>query len=136
MVKNKNSTLVYDNKSKVSDKFITALAIVSIIGFIAIISDTLFSFDLTHYAEALLMLVIGIGLILEAKIKTLSSITHGFTQNNFTHLVTTIVGGIAIVAGLFSIPQIRLEHQAFLAIKGILSIIAIIIIFIQTWVID
>lgn len=121
---------------KVSSKFVTALAIVSIIGFSSIVSETILGINVSFYAEALLMLIIGAGLMLEAKVKKLGTITKGLNQSNFTYLITAIIGFIAMIAGIFSLPQIRLEYPSFLAIKGIIAIIAIIIIVIQTWIID
>lgn len=119
---------------KVSQKFVLALSVVSILGFAGIISETLFSFDLEHYVEALLMFVIGIGLVVEAKLKKLKSVSRGITSNNFTHLTTVTIGFIAIIAGIFSFPFLRIGAPGFLAVKGIISIIAIIMIIIHTWV--
>ncbi|MFH1359396.1 MAG: hypothetical protein ABIH37_05905 [archaeon] len=125
-----------ERKVKISHKFITALAIVSILGFLGIVTQSFFDFDLTPYAETLLMLIIGVGLIAEAKLKRIRSISKGINSNNITHLTTIIIGLIAIFAGIFSYPSIRLEFAGFLAIKGIISIIAIIVIIIQTWIIE
>jgi|SRR3989344_3753432 len=124
------------HRSRVSQKFVTALAIVSIIGFASIVTQTIFNYDITAYVEVSLMLIIGVGLIIEARIKKLKSLERGITSNNITHLTTIVIGVIAILAGIFSIPAIRLENPAFLAIKGIMSVIAIIVITIQTWIID
>lgn len=126
-----------ERKVKVSHKFITILSIVSILGFAGIVSRSLFNFDLINYIEASWMILLGAGLIFEAKIKKLKNISKkGLSQNNFTHLITIIIGGIAIIAGIFSFPGIRIINPAFIAIKGIVSIIAIIIIAVQTWVIE
>ncbi len=122
-------------KVKISQKFVSALSIVSILGFLGIVSQTIFEYDLSQYIESLLMLIIGVGLILESKVRRLKSIEKGMNSNNFTHLTTVIIGIIAIVAGIFSFPFIRINNPAFLAIKGIISIIAIIVIIVQTWVI-
>lgn len=126
----------FTEKVRISQKFVTALAIVSIVGFLGIISESFFGFDLSEYSEFSLMMVIGIGLIIEAKIKKLKSLKRGITSNNITHLTTVIIGVIAIIAGIFSFPPIRIVNPSFLAIKGIISIIAIAVIMIQTWVID
>ena len=123
-------------KVRVSQKFVTALSIVSILGFVGIVSQTIFSYDLGYYVESFLMLIIGLGLIIEAKIKKLKSLANGFTSTNITHLTTIVIGFIAILAGIFSFPAIRIETPGFLAIKGIISIIAVIIIIIQTWILD
>lgn len=123
-------------KVTASDKFVMILAIVSIIGFAGIVSYTLFDFNIEGYVEPLWMIVIGIGFIIEAKFDTIKKIrVEGITPTNFTHLTTLIIGVIAIFAGIFSIPQIAIEATGFLAVKGILSLIAIVVIIAQTWLV-
>ncbi|MFH1500895.1 MAG: hypothetical protein ABIE22_03020 [archaeon] len=120
-----------------SNKFIIALALVSMVGFGGIISETLFSFDANLYVEALLMLIIGVGLILESQLSQLKNLKlEGLTSKNFTRLTTLSIGVVAVLAGIFSLPQIRYEHPTFLAVKGIISVIAIIVIIIQTWIVE
>jgi len=123
-------------KVKLTHKFVTAMSIVSILGFLGIVSESLFELDLSGYVEAGLMLVIGIGMMLEANLEKIKTIKEGLNSSNFTHLTTIVIGAIAILAGFFSLPPIRVETAGFLAIKGIMSIIAIIVIAIQTWVMD
>jgi len=124
-------------KIKVTHKFVTVLSIVSIIGFFGIISHSLFNYNLYPYVEAMWMFVVGIGLILESRFKWIKSLPEkGLTSNNFTHLTTMVIGSIALVAGIFSFPEVRIDNPAFIAIKGILAIIAIIVIVIQTWIIE
>ena len=123
---------------KASHNFVVALALVSIVGFLGIVSATLFGFDLSFYVEALLMLVIGFGLVVEGQITKFGRIKHeGLNPKNFTHLITVVIGILAIIAGAFSLPFIRIETSGFLAVKGIIAIIAvIIIIIIQTWIVE
>ena len=124
-------------KIKASHKFVSVLAIVSIIGFLGIVSETLFNFELEFYVEASLMIIIGIGLAIEGQITRIKEIrTEGLTASNFTHLVTIIIGLIAIITGIFSLPGLRIESSGFLAVKGIIALIAIIIIIIQTWIVE
>ena len=80
-------------RSKVSRGFVTILAIVSIIGFIGIISETLFYYDLGGYIESAWMMIIGLGLIIEARIRRLRTIKQGLNPGNFTNLITVIIGG-------------------------------------------
>ena len=120
---------------RVSKVFLIALAVVSILGFSGIIAETFFSIDSDYYIESLLMIIIGLALILEAKVKSLATLSKGFNSVNFPRLITIIIGVVSIIAGLFSLPAIRYESAAFVAIKGILSIIAIVIIIIQTWIV-
>ena len=122
---------------KVSHKFISVLSIVSIVGFIGIVSQTLFDFDISFFVEALWLIVIGLGLIFEARLKTLKEVRErGLNSHNFTHLITLIIGAIAIISGIFSFPGIRVLAPAFVAVKGIVALIAIVIIAIQTWVVE
>ena len=125
-----------EGRVKVSSKFILALSIVSIIGFASIVSETLLDFDLSGYAEASLMIIIGIGLIWETNFGEIKTLAKGINPSNLTHLTTIIVSVIAVIGGIFSIPQIRIDNPGFLAIKGIISLIAIAVIIIQTWVIE
>jgi hypothetical protein len=124
-------------KITASNKFIAVLALVSIIGFIGIVSETLFDFNLVNYVEAAWILIVGIGLILEGKIQTLKIVREeGLTPTNFAHIITLIVGLIAVVTGILSFPQIAIQTPGFLAVKGIISVIAIIVIIIQTWIVE
>lgn len=123
-------------KIEVSKSIFIALSIVSILGFIEIITQSFFNYDIALYVEALLMIIVGIALILEAQITKLYTLKYGITPENFTRLITATIGTVAILAGIFSIPGIRFEGPVFLAMKGILAILAIVIIIIQTWVVE
>src|SRR3989344_6895902 len=113
-----------------SNKFVSTLAIVSIVGFVGIVSYTLFGKDINNYVEAFWIFVIGVGLLIESKAWTLKRIKEeGFTHSNFVNLTTGIVGVIAIIAGILSLPPIRVDTPGFLAVKGIMGIIAIVVIF-------
>ncbi|KKL62438.1 hypothetical protein LCGC14_2185190 [marine sediment metagenome] len=119
---------------KVFQRFVIILSVVSILGFASVLSETLFNFIIKDYVEALWMFILGIGLIMEVRLQRLRSIYRGgLTRDNFTYIITIIIGLFAIFAGIFSIPAIRINSPSFIAIKGILAIIAISIIIIQTW---
>ena len=133
----KAEKIIEKKKLKLTHKFVYALSLVSILGFVGIVSQSFFEYDLSFYVEPFLMLIIGGGLILESEAKSLVAIKEvGLTSTNFTHLITIIIGFIAVLAGIFSLPLIRLHNPSFVAIKGIIAIIAIVIISIQTWVLD
>ena len=120
---------------KVSEKFIVALAIVSILGFIGIVSETLFERDISFYVESLWMIIIGLGFILEVRFRKLKSVSKGLSSNNFADLTTLVIGIIAVIAGVFSFPLWRIDTPGFLAIKGIVASIAILAIVIETWIV-
>ena len=122
-------------RSRVSHVFVSVLAIVSVMGFITIISESWFGWKLNSYAEALTLLVLGIGFILEAEPKFIFKSKKGLDQGNFGRLTTFVVGCLATVAGVLSFPYINIQHYVFLSVKGLISFIAIIFIIIQTWLI-
>tara|TARA_Y100000310_G_scaffold42132_1_gene39410 strand:+ start:201 stop:581 length:381 start_codon:yes stop_codon:yes gene_type:complete len=125
------------DKIKASHKFVSILSIISIIGFIGIISKTLFGFDLSVHVEAFWMIIIGLGFLFETNVEGLKNISsEGLTSNNFAHLITATIGVLAFIAGIFSLPGILVESSAFVAIKGILAVIAIIVIIVQTWLVE
>lgn len=123
-------------KSGTSKRFLIALSVVSILGFLGIISETLFAKDISGYIEAAWLMVIGAGILIETQLGKVKSIKKGITSTNFTQLITLVLGIIAVLAGVFSLPDIKITNPGFLAIKGLVSIIAIIIIFLQTWIIE
>ena len=111
-----------------------ALAVVSIIGFLGIVFETIIGQDITKIVEASWLLIVGLAMLVEVNYQQLSKMEEGLTKRRFVNLTTLVLGGLALVAGVLSIPGIRFENPGFLAIKGILSIIAIAVIVIQTWV--
>jgi len=120
---------------KVSKAFVNVLAIISIIGFLSIVSYTLFNTNLEGYIEALWLIILGLGFIIEARPRQLIiKIRNNLKEESFTAITTLIVGALALIAGTLSMPQINIQQTSFLAVKGIMSIIAIIFIIIQTWV--
>lgn len=122
---------------KASHRFIVALAIVSIIGFLGIFIESIFGINMTAYVEVSWLIVLGIGLFLEARITQLKKIKiEGLTPYYFTSIITAVIGIFAIITGILSLPQIIITSPIFQSIKGMVAIIAIIIIIIQTWVVE
>ncbi len=119
---------------RVSKPFVIILSIVSIIGFLGIITRTLFLVNLDYYVESLWFLILGIGFIIESNPKRLfKKIDDTLNERNFSSITTLIVGALATIAGILTFLQIK--SPAFEAVQGLISIIAIIFIIIQTWVI-
>lgn len=122
-------------KRKTSKSFVIALSVVSMIGFLSIALESLFSLNMSGYIETLWLIVLGGGLILETTIKELKSVKkNGLTPEYLGKVTMIVVGGIAIIAGILSLPQINIVNATFLAIKGIISVLAIIFIILQTWI--
>ena len=123
-------------ETNISKPFVNILAILSILGFASIISYTLFNKNITPYIETLWLSILGLGFIIESSPRQLfHSIRNRLGERNFTSTTTLIIGILAITSGMLSLPQVNIQNPGFLAVKGIISIIAIIFIIIQTWII-
>jgi len=122
-------------RRRASRNFVIALSVVSIIGFLSIMIESLFYLDVSDYIDTLWLIVLGLGLILETTIRELKSVKkRGLTSDYLGKVTMIIVGGLAVIAGILSLPQINVQNASFLAVKGIISILAIIFIILQTWV--
>ena len=122
-------------KSKASRNFVIALSLVSITGFASIMMSSLFSVNIDKYVTAVWLVTLGLGLVLETSLSKMKGVKHeGLSPEILGEFTMLIVGGIAIIAGILSIPQINIQNASFLAVKGIISILAIIFIVLQTWV--
>jgi len=122
-------------KSNASRNFVIALSVVSIIGFLSIMIESFFNFSIENYIETLWLLALGAGLIFETSLNEIKKIKiKGLTSEMLGKITMVVVGFLAIVAGILSLPQINIQQPTFLAVKGILSILAIIFIIIQTWI--
>ncbi len=124
-----------NRKKQGARTFKNVLSIISIVGFIGIISETLFYLNLTEYVKFAWMTIMGIGLFIEADswklIKKIQQ--NGFEGENFHRLVTATVGTLATIIGILTFPIWNITSPGFLAIKGTISIIAVLYIIIQTW---
>ncbi len=124
-----------NSKKRTSRNFVIALSVVSIIGFLSIVFQSLFYVDISNYIDTLWLVVLGGGLILETTIKELKSVKRrGLTSEYLGKITMVVVGAIAIIAGILSLPQINVQNASFLAVKGIIGILAIIFIILQTWI--
>jgi hypothetical protein len=122
-------------ETKVSRAFVNILAIISILGFLSIISYSLFGRNIDQYVEAFWLGILGFGFIVESSpVDLMGRLKNKLGERNFTAMTTLIVGLLALIAGVLSLPQINIQNPAFLAVKGVMSIIAVVFIIIQTWI--
>lgn len=120
---------------KITTAFAYSLAIISILGFVSIILNSWFEFDfITKYTAGLILIVLGIGLIFESQIRRWKYIRRtGITNDELAHIVTGIVGILSLVIGFLDI--IGFSSIKFESIKGLISLIAIVVITIETWLV-
>src|SRR3989344_3829543 len=67
------------------------LALISILGFVGIISETIFYYDLKGIIESLWILILGTGLLIETKYQKLKSMRRGLTNENFPHMTNFVI---------------------------------------------
>lgn len=121
-------------KRRVSTKFAGILALISIVGFVQIILESFFNISIREYAAFLWLIIMGVGFLVISKPKSLYETSkQEFDEGSFSRLTTLVLGFMAIVAGILSLPFVNIEHPILFATMGIISIISIIFIIVQTW---
>lgn len=132
--KEKEKLKVICKSYRVSKSFVIVLALVSILGFVGIITKTLGDVSIDPIIEALWFFIMGIGFIAESKpLRLFKRIHDSLDQKNFTSMTTLIIGLMGLTAGFLKLASI--ENLVFSAIQGFISIIAIIFIIVETWVV-
>jgi len=113
------------------------LAVISILGFTSIITMTFFNYSIESYLESALLMLMGIGFMYQSEPRELiRSLPNHFQEQSFASITTFVIGSLAIIVGILSLPQINLQNPTLSAINGIIAIIAIIFIVIETWIIQ
>jgi hypothetical protein len=121
-------------KARASRSFVIALSLVSIVGFLSIVLESLFFIDVSNYVNSSWLFILGMSLILQTSLRELRAIKRkGLTSEYLGKITMIIIGSIAIIAAILSVPQIDIQNVSFLAVKGIISILAIVFIILQTW---
>lgn len=119
-------------KPKKGFKFGYVLAIVSIIGFLQLVLKSFFDLSTNHYDGFFLLTIIGIGFIIQSKPKKIFNYSTDEAVSDITSLV---IGCLSVISGILSLPFITVNHPIVEAVPGIIAIIAIIFITLETWVI-
>ena len=119
---------------RISKKFVVVLSIVSILGFVGIISENVFNINIENTIEAIWFMIMGVGFIMESNPSRLfKKIENSMDQRNFTSMTTLVVGALALASGILKLMGV--DNITFSAIEAFISIIAILFIMIETWVI-
>ena len=135
-VKTAQPVVSVKDKRKVSTKFAGILAIISMIGFLEIILSSFFNISIKDYSAFLWLMTMGIGFIVIAKPKNLYKTSKKkFDEGSFSRLTTLVLGTMAIISAILSLPFVGIQSAMLSAVMGIISIISIIFIVVQTWII-
>lgn len=129
--------MVKKEKRKVSTHFAAILALISLFGFLNIVLESFLDFSITNYFDSMLLLMVGIGFLMAARPRDLyEGAKKQFTETYLSRLTTLVIGVIAIISAILTLPQIDIAHDSLEMVKAIISIVAIIFILLQTWVLD
>ena len=112
--------------SKGYQKFLFFLVMIDLVGFLIIALNNLVGLNLKVYSEFAWTLLFSLGLILISDVKKILSIGRkGIKTDNFSSLVTFIIGVLALVVAILSLPQFNIISPTMSSIKGIVALIAV-----------
>lgn len=133
----KQKELEEKNKKKAVNRFVFMMTFVSLTGFFGIAMRTLFERNIDAYVEICWLVFLGIGLIWESNLKEIFGISKtGMRPDTFGKIVTLVVGVLAVVTGVLILPQIGWRTPALLAIQGVISMVAIVFILVQRFLLN
>jgi len=117
-------------------KFIFFLIMIDLTWFGSVVMDNLFGLSLGDYGEFAWTFLFGLGLVVVSDLKRVKKMgQEGFKSENFASLTTLIIGSLAIVTAILSLPFINVVSPTLNSIKGILALIAIVYVVLETWII-
>jgi len=122
-------------KNKFTNSFLIVMAVVSIIGFLTIALNSFFGIDIGEFTSPVLLIIFGIAFMIEGQTRFwFKYIKDGrLTSSEFTHLITGIIGIFAVISGFVAF--FIKDNPVFLTMQGIIAVIAIIVIVIETFVV-
>lgn len=118
-------------------KFLFFLIMIDLTWFASVMSDNLFNMNLQDYGEFAWIFLFSLGLIMVSDLKKLTNVRKkGLKSDIFASLVTFTIGVMALVVAIFSLPNIAIDSPTIRSVKGIIAMIAIIYVFLETWVVE
>jgi len=127
-----------DNKMKKKIPLTMFLAGISILGFLAIVLEVFAGININPLVRALIFIIIGIGLATIGSIlSTIKYLEDGLTDDEVTHIVTSLVGTSSIIVGILTLPiqaVAKFDVPAMDGIRGLVAIFAILFIVIEVYI--
>ena len=112
--------------SKGYQKFLFFLVMIDLTWFASVALDNLVGLQLQAYGEFAWTLLFSLGLIIISDVKKIVGIGRkGIKTDNFSNLVTFIIGVLAFVVAILSLPQINIVSPTMNSVKGIVALIAV-----------
>ena len=113
-------------------RFDTVLAIISMLGFTAIIIEASAGIDVSPLYAAVLFVIMGLALLSSGGYKLfIQYFNEGVTWDELNKIVTVIVGFLSLVLGILLF--FGIDIVAFSGVKIIISFIAIFVIALETF---
>lgn len=119
--------------------FLEFLAIVSILGFFTIFINSLIGIDISGWTDGLLFIALGVALMISGGIQFLFYyFRDGLDNEEITKVMTIIVGISSFIIGILTFPIPLFEKAQDIpvvdGVKVLVSILAITIIVVDTWI--
>jgi len=126
------SELIDVSGKKGYKKFLFFLIMIDLTWFGSVVLDNLFGLSFQDYGEFAWTFLFAAALILMSDLKRIARMgVEGFDAENFSSLATFIIGIVALITAILSLPQIAVESPTMNATKGIIALIAIIYVFLD-----
>jgi hypothetical protein len=118
-------------------KFLFFLIMIDLTWFASVALDNLFGLNFQDYGEFAWILLFSLGMIIISDVKKIISMGRkGIRSDNFSSLVTFVIGMMALIVAILSLPQINIASPIMSSIKGIIAVIAVFYVIIEAFVVE
>lgn len=122
---------------KAYKKFLFFLILIDLAWFSSVAADNLLGLKLQEYGEFAWTFLFAMGMIIVSDLKKVFGITaKGISSENFSSIVTFMIGVLALITAVLSLPQIALDNPVMRAVKGIVALIAIIYVLLDALILE
>lgn len=122
---------------KAKPAFVVSLVFVSILGFLSIAFESFGLLSINAYVTSMIFMVLGIGLIIEGNFRfIIKMLKGGLTNDEISHILAVVVGITSVLSGFMTLPFIDIASEIFNSFKGLLAVFAIVIIFIEGFLVE
>jgi len=117
-------------------KFLFFLIMIDLSGFAIAAFYNLAGINLKGYNEFAWTLLFSLGMIIISDVKKIIGMGRkGIRTDNFSSLVTFIIGVLAFVVAILSLPQFNIISPTMSAVKGIVALIAVSYVIIEAFIV-
>lgn len=114
------------------------LAVVSILGFLSILFNSLFEVNAAGWIDSVLFVLIGVGLMIIGGVRMVwKYFENGLTDVEISKILTIIVGIFSTIVGILIMPVDPfgvMDAPQLGGVKAVIAVLTITIIMVETWV--